>query len=136
MGRHEVLDLVQRWAKVERAGDPDGYGSLLSADFTAIGPVGFVLDKQQWAARHRGDLRNEHFEIEDPTVRHYGADTAIVTAIQDQVTKVNGHNTSGRFRLVVVAVRSDDHWSIANIQLSGPMRAPGEMPDFAKKEKP
>lgn len=134
MSEHEVLDLVRRWAKAELAGDPDGYGDVLAETFAGIGPVGFVLDKQQWAARYRGDLHNERFEIVEPTVRLYGDDTAVLTGIQDQVTKVKGHDTSGKFRVVVIAVKSDNRWLIANIQLSGPLRAPGDMPEFARKE--
>lgn len=134
MSEHEVLDLVRRWAKTELAGDADGYGDLLAETFAGIGPVGFVLDKQQWAARYRGDLTNERFEIVEPTVRLYGDDTAILTGVQDQVTRVQGHDTSGKFRVVVIAVKSGNRWLIANIQLSGPLRPPGNMPEFARKE--
>lgn len=134
MSEHEVLDLIRRWAKVELAGDANGYGDLLAETFTGIGPVGFTLDKEQWAARYRGDLRNERFDIVEATVRLYGDDTAVVTGVQDQVTKIKGHDTSGKFRVVVVAVKSDNRWQIANIQLSGPLRDPGSMPEFARKE--
>jgi uncharacterized protein (TIGR02246 family) len=135
MSEHEVLDLIQRWAKVELAGDADGYDGLLSADFTGIGPVGFVLDKQQWAARHRGGLHNERFEVVESTVRLFGDDMAIVTGIQNQVTTFKGHDNSGAFRLTVVAVKPDDRWVIANIQLSGPRGPSGEMSGFAKTER-
>ncbi len=134
MSEREVLDLIQRWAEVELKGDADGYGDLLSADFAGVGPVGFVLDREQWAGRHRGDMHNERFEIVEPTVRLYGDDTAVVLGVQDQTTKVMGHDTSGRFRLVAVVVRQDGHWVISHLQLSGPLREEGGMPDFAKKE--
>jgi uncharacterized protein (TIGR02246 family) len=133
MSEKDVLDLVQRWADVELKGDANGYGDLLTEDFSGVGPVGFVLDKQQWANRHLGDMKNEAFAIVEPQVRFYG-DTAVVTAVQDQTTKVGGHDTSGKFRVVVVVAKQDAGWRIANVQLSGPLRAPGQMPDFAKKE--
>lgn len=44
------------------------------------------------------------------TVRLYGDDTAVVTGIQDQVTKVTGHDTSGKFRVVVVTVKPNSRW--------------------------
>jgi hypothetical protein len=47
----QVLDLVQRWAAVELAGDVEAYGHLLTADFTGVGPVGFVLTGEQWGER-------------------------------------------------------------------------------------
>jgi hypothetical protein len=36
----QVLDLVQRWAAVELAGDVEAYGHQLTADFTGVGPRG------------------------------------------------------------------------------------------------
>ncbi|WP_415854011.1 nuclear transport factor 2 family protein, partial [Sinomonas sp. G460-2] len=81
----EVLDLVQAWASAELSGDVDAYGPLFADDFQGIGPVGFVLDKDRWAQRHRGDVVNEEFEILEPHVRHYG-DTALVEAVQRQKT--------------------------------------------------
>src|SRR6266511_2712519 len=59
VSEQEVLDLVQRWAEVELRGDADAYGDLLAPDFIGVGPVGFVLTRDQWAERHRGDLKNE-----------------------------------------------------------------------------
>jgi uncharacterized protein (TIGR02246 family) len=129
----QVLDLVQRWAAAELAGDVAAYDDLLTADFTGVGPVGFVLTSEQWAQRHLGDLHNEKFEVLDPHVRIYGdpADTAVVEAVQRQATTAMGRDTSGSFRLGLVAVHAGQHWRIAHIQLSGPLIKPGEMPSFA-----
>jgi hypothetical protein len=57
----------------------------------------------------------------------YG-DSAVVVGVQDQTTTVMGRDTSGQFRLTLAAVKQDDKWVIANAQLSGPLRAPGDMP--------
>ncbi|MFB4300375.1 nuclear transport factor 2 family protein [Actinomadura sp. NTSP31] len=116
----EILDVVTRWADAERTGDTSAYDSLLTPDFTGIGPAGFTLTKHQWAARH-SDLTNHHFEILDPSTRRYG-DAAIVTAVQNQRTTARGHDASGSFRLTLLLVRSTDGWTIANLQLSGPLR--------------
>lgn len=130
----QVLDLVQRWAAAELAGDVKAYDQLLTADCTGVGPVGFVLTREQWAARHLGDLHNENFEVLDPHVRIYGdpADTAVVEAIQQQTTTAMGRDTSGSFRLGLLAVRTGQDWRIAHIQLSGPLIKPGETPPFAR----
>ena len=68
-----------------RAGDVDAYDYLLTADFTGVGPVGFVLTSEQWAKRHLGDLHNEKFEVLDPHVRIFGdpPDAAVVEAVVD-----------------------------------------------------
>jgi len=127
-----VLDLVKRWASAELTGDVEAYGALLSPQFLGVGPVGFVLDAQQWAHRHHGDLTNHEFEVEDPHVQMFG-DTAIVEAVQRQRTTAMGRDTSGSFRLGIVAVRDDDQWRLAHVQLSGPLIAPGQMPSFARE---
>ena len=130
MTEQEVLDLVQRWAEVELRGDADAYGDLLAPDFVGVGPVGFVLTREQWADRHRGDLKNEEFQVQDPHVRIYG-DTAIVEAVQKQRTTVMGRDTSGSFRLIAVAVKEEGRWVLANIQLSGSLVFLGTIPPFA-----
>jgi rhodanese-related sulfurtransferase/ketosteroid isomerase-like protein len=126
MSRQQILDLVHRFADAELNGDTAAYERLLSPDFTGIGPVGFVLDGRQWAARHE-DLTNHAFEVLDPQVRLYG-DAAVVTAVQRQRTTARGHDASGSFRLTLVAVRDGDRWAIANLQLSGPLRPPTAPP--------
>ena len=132
VSEQQVLDLVQRWADVELRGDADGYGDLLAQDFLGIGPVGFVLTADQWAGRHRGDLNNDEFTVQDPHVRIYGGDTAIVEAALRQKTTAMGRDTSGSFRLVVIAIKQEGHWRLANIQLSGPLIPPGTTPPFAR----
>jgi uncharacterized protein (TIGR02246 family) len=127
----DILDLLQRWASAELNGDSHAYADLLTQDFVGVGPVGFVLNGEQWAQRHKGDLKNHEFEVLEPHVRSYG-DAAIVEAVQRQVTTAMGRDTSGKFRLGMVLVRSDPSWRIAHIQLSGPLIAPGEMPSFAR----
>lgn len=126
-----VLDLVKRFAEAELHGDADAFDDLLAPGFAGIGPVGFVLDAEQWVQRHQGDLTNHEFEITDPHVRFYG-DTAIVEAVQRQKATARGHDASGSFRLGVVAVAEEGRWRIAHIQLSGPLIAPGELPDFVR----
>jgi hypothetical protein len=103
----------------------------LDPDFAGIGPVGFVLNRDQWTGRHRdGNLTNHAFDLLDPQVVTYG-DTAIVRAVLNQRTTARGRDTSGSFRVGLVAVQSDERWAIASVQLSGPMIAPGETPSFA-----
>lgn len=82
MSQQQILDLVRRWSQAELDGDLGSYDELLAADFLGVGPVGFVLAKPEWIGRFRGDLTNHEFEIQEPTVRFYGDDTAVVTAVQ------------------------------------------------------
>lgn len=133
MSETEVLELVKRWAAAELDEDADTLGDLLADDFTGIGPIGFVLTKQQWTGRYRGgELKNAEFEVLEPQVRTYG-DTAVVVGVQKQETSFQGHDTGGSFRLTLVAVRQDGRWRVANIQLSGPLGPPpGAPPNFKR----
>ncbi|HEY7598041.1 MAG TPA: nuclear transport factor 2 family protein [Actinophytocola sp.] len=133
MSDQEVLDLVKRWAEAELNGDSGSLDSMLVEDFTGIGPLGFVLTKQQWSGRFAGGLKNSAFEVVDPQVRTYG-DTAVVTAVQKQETSFQGHDTSGDFRLGMVVVKGDGGWAIAGIQLSGPLGAPPAAPPTFKQD--
>ncbi|MDQ4504028.1 nuclear transport factor 2 family protein [Sinomonas sp. ASV322] len=127
----EALDVVRRWAAVELAGDVPAYEPLLAQDFRGVGPVGFVLDRTGWSQRHLGDLVNEEFEILEPNVRWFG-ETAIVEGVLHQRTIARGRDASGEFRVVLVLVHERDSWVIANVQLSGPLIAPGEIAPFLK----
>jgi uncharacterized protein (TIGR02246 family) len=126
MSEQEVSDLVKRYATAELNGDAGAYDDLVTDDFQGIGPVGFVLNKQQWVGR-LANVKNDAFEVKDATVRLYG-DTAVVVGVQDQTTTVMGRDTSGQFRLTLTVVKQGGKWAIANAQLSGPLRAPEDMP--------
>lgn len=129
----DVLDVVKAWAAAELEGDVEAYGPLLIDDFQGIGPVGFVLDKARWAQRHLGDVVNEEFEILEPHLRQYG-NTALVEAVQRQKTQARGRDASASFRVLIVLVRDDDRWLIANIQLSGPLIAPGDTASWLREQ--
>src|SRR5689334_1377686 len=102
MTEKDVLELVDAWAATELAGDADQCLELLAEEFRGIGPVGFVLNREQWTARHRdGNLVNHEFAVTDAEVTGYG-DTAIVRAVQQQKTTVRGHESNGSFRVGLV----------------------------------
>lgn len=112
-----INELIDKWAAAELAGDTAAYDDLLSPDFRGVGPVGFVLNRAQWASRFGRGLVNHEFRVEDRQVREFG-DTAVVTAVQTQRTTVGpGQQNDGSFRIVVVVVQD----KIAHVQFSGPM---------------
>jgi uncharacterized protein (TIGR02246 family) len=128
----EILDIIDQWAAAELAGDADAVAAVLTDDFTGIGPVGFVLTREQWAARHRsGDVDNREFRVTEPAVRVHG-DTAIVVATLAQETTARGRDTSASFRLGIV-LRHDSVWRIAHAQFSGPLIDPQQLPNFAQQ---
>src|ERR1043165_2038723 len=110
-----VRELVRTWAERELAGDADGLLELFAPEFHGVGPVGFVLDADQWVDRHRGGMvRNEAFDVVDLKIRTYGA-TAVLMGELRQKTTAMGRDTSGSFRVTIVAVQDGDAWSMANL---------------------
>jgi uncharacterized protein (TIGR02246 family) len=117
-----VQELVQRWADAERREDSSAIADLLADDFVGVGPLGFLVTRDQWLDRFRGGLHHTAFDVTDPQVREYG-DAAVVVATQAQQTTWQGRDSSGRFRISLIAVRAGDRWLVAGVHLS-PIAAP------------
>ena len=115
-GTTDVLDLVERWAAAERGNDAEALDGLLTDDFVGVGPLGFVLGRDQWLGRFGNGLENRSFVVEDAQVRDYGT-AAIVVGVLDQETSFRGGDNSGRFRLTLVAVQLADRWLLANAHI-------------------
>src|SRR5437660_9318364 len=87
----EVLRLADSWATAELHGDSGFLERTLTDDFIGIGPLGFMLTKQEWLTRHRsGDLKYESFDLDDVKVRPYN-DAAILTGRQVQNATYRGN---------------------------------------------
>src|SRR6476619_2457159 len=111
-----VLDLVQRWAVAEQMNDAALLDGLLAPDFAGVGPLGFVLAREQWLARFANGLENRSFAVEDPRVRDFG-DAAVVIGVLAQETSWQGNDNSGRFRVTLVAVRPAGTWLLAHVHI-------------------
>ncbi len=118
MSQDQIVDLGQRWADAELHTDVETLDSMLDADFVCVGPLGFVLNKEQYlVGRRSGDLTQEAFSWQDVRVRVYG-DAAIAVGSQVQKTTFQGHDASGQFRATQVYVRKGDGWVLASLHLS------------------
>ena len=111
-----VLDLVQHWAAAEQKNDAGALDGLLAAGFAGVGPLGFVLTREQWLARFANGLENRAFAIEEPQVRGFG-DAAVVIGVLAQETSWQGNDNSGRFRVTLVAVRPGEAWLLAHVHI-------------------
>src|SRR4030081_3351488 len=78
---NDIDSFLTQWTNAERAGDAETLDkTLLTDDFYAVGPLGFVLPKPAWLARHRpGDLAYQTFDL-DELRTHVLGEVAIVTA--------------------------------------------------------
>jgi ketosteroid isomerase-like protein len=116
--REQVRELGRRWAQAQEDGDADELDSLLIDDFMLVGPLGFVLTKQQWLDQYRsGVLENRSVEWDEVDVRGYG-DVAVALGRQRQQAEYRGQPASGRFRVTQIAVREGDRWALAGLHFS------------------
>jgi ketosteroid isomerase-like protein len=124
----EVLRLADAWATAELRGDTTFIESTLADDFIGIGPLGFMLTRQEWLARHTsGDLKYESFSLDEVKVRMYN-DAAILTGRQVQNAAYRGNSIQGQFRTTLVFVQQQGQWRLASLQLS----TIGQPPNFSQ----
>ena len=113
-----IRELDNAWAAAEQAGDSATLDALTVPDFQLVGPLGFVLDKQQWAQRYRsGDLHTTTLKWAIESVRVYG-DAAVTIGTHTQTGDYRGRPIDGAFRSTHVAARRDGRWQLASIHLS------------------
>lgn len=121
----QVRELTDRWAQAELDGDVAGLDALAADDFTLVGPLGFVLNKQAWLGRYRsGALATRTLTTKDLQVRGYG-DTAVAIGQHAQKIEYGGNPSEGEFRITHIAVRQGDRWLLAGQHLSQIAAPPG-----------
>jgi hypothetical protein len=124
----ELADLDRTITSAEIAGDTATLDALATDDFMLVGPVGFVLDKQQWLDRYRGGGLHTHaLAFEDAVTRLHG-DYAIRIGRHIQLAEFQGRPVNGEFRATHIAVRDGGRWRLAGVHLS-PIGGP---PPFAR----
>ena len=121
----QIVELGRRWADAERSGDPDQLGALLRDDFVLVGPLGFVIDKEQFlGSRRSGDLKHRSFDWSDVRVRGYG-EIAVAIGTQTQQSTFQGNDASGQFRVTQIARRMGDDWRFVGMHLCRVAPPPG-----------
>jgi hypothetical protein len=120
----QVRNLGRRWVEAEQRGDVATLDAITAPDFTLVGPLGFVLNKQQWLDRYRtGALVTRSLIWDGIEVRDYG-EAAVAVGCHTQQATYRDHPADGRFRVTHIAVRDGgDRWLLAGLHLS-PIGAP------------
>ncbi len=114
----QILERGKQWADAEVRGDVAALDTLTTDDFTLVGPLGFVLDKQQWLARYpSGGLVTQRLDWTDVQVRSYGT-TAVSVGVHTQEAKFQGNPADGRFRVTHIWVKDGEQWRLAGQHLS------------------
>lgn len=121
----ELNDFGQTWADAELRGDADALNTLLADDFSGVGPLGFLLNKEQWIARFSsGDLKYESFTWDQLSPRLYG-EAAVVVGRQTQSGTHQGNPIQAQFRVTQTLIQQSGRWRLAALQLSPITPRPG-----------
>jgi ketosteroid isomerase-like protein len=113
-----IEEFLTTWAAAEQAGDTTTLETQLASDFTAVGPLGFILTRQAWLARHRhGDLTYQAFSLSEVNARAAGG-TAIVTARNNTRGSYQGHPIPEAVRATLILVSDTGSWTLAAIHMS------------------
>ncbi|HEY8284233.1 MAG TPA: nuclear transport factor 2 family protein [Chloroflexota bacterium] len=124
----EITRLADAWAGAELRGDIAFLERVLTDDFTGVGPLGFMLTKQEWLARHQsGDLKYLALNLDEVKVRAYN-EAAILIGRQVQDAAYRGNSVKAQLRATLVLVYQQGQWRLASLHLS-PI---GQAPDFAR----
>jgi ketosteroid isomerase-like protein len=114
----EIATFLSTWEAAEMSGDPSALGEALADDFTAFGPMGFALSKQDWLERHKTEaLQYKTFAFEELELRAYDG-VAVATARQTATGTYNGHPVPSELRVTIVLTDTAGAWQLALIHMS------------------
>ena len=124
----EVMRLADTWATAELQGDVVFLERRLSDDFIGVGPLGFLLSKQEWLARHQtGEMKYDVHTLDEVRVRAY-TEAAIVIGRLTQQATYRGNPMNVQMRVTLVFVRQHEHWHLAGLHFCNI----GQPPPFAR----
>lgn len=109
-------EFLQAWNQAELTADTNTIATMLTDDFTSIGPLGFTLSKKDWLTRH-GPLHYDSLALAEITTRTYG-EVVVAIATQLQQATYNGNPVPTTTRASIVLRRKENEWKIANIHFS------------------
>ncbi len=124
----EVTQLADTWATAELRGDTAFLEQCLAEDFVGVGPLGFLLTKQQWLARHQsGEMKYTAHTLDEVRVRAYN-EAAIVIGRLTQEATYQGHPMNVQMRTTLVFVHQQGRWHLAGLHFCNI----GQPPPFAR----
>jgi ketosteroid isomerase-like protein len=123
----QLEKLGEEWAAAELRGDTAALERVLADDFVAVGPLGFMLDKEQWLSRHdSGNLTYESFEWDEVSVRVHGNAAVMIGRETARGRYEDGdvrREIDDQFRVTLVFVEEQGRWLLLGLHLS-PIASP------------
>jgi hypothetical protein len=116
---------LTRFAEAQQLSDVDELSGLLTDDFKLVGPLGFIVPKQEWLDQFRtGMLQIESLEWDEIDIRtHAYAHFAIAIGRLTQAATYARQPTNGQFRVTAIAIGSGTTWHLGGAHYS-PISAP------------
>jgi ketosteroid isomerase-like protein len=126
--KQEVTQLADTWATAELQGDTTFLEKFLAEDFIGVGPLGFLLTKQEWLARHKeGDMKYTTHTLDEVKVRAY-TEAAIVIGRLTQEAAYRGNPINVQLRTTLVFIHQREQWYLVGVHFSNI----GQPPPFAR----
>ena len=123
-----VAQLADGWATAELRGDVAFLEQTLTDDFVGVGPLGFLLSKQQWLARHQsGEMKYTVHALDETQARAYDGAALVIGRLTQEAT-YQGNPINAQLRTTLVFIHQDGQWRLAGLQFS-PI---GQPPSFAR----
>ena len=124
----EVAQLANTWATAELQGDTAFLEQRLADDFIGVGPLGFLLNRQEWLARHQsGDMKYSAHTLDEIKVRAYNEAAIVIGRLTQQAT-YQGNPFNVLMRSTLVLVRQHGQWQLAGLHFCNI----GQPPPFAR----
>jgi len=124
----EVARLADAWAAAELQRDTAFLEKLLADDFVGVGPLGFLLTRQEWLARHQtDDLKYDVHTLDEARVRVYN-EAAILIGSLTQEAAYRGNPINAQLRTTLVFIHQHEQWHLAGLHFCNI----GQPPPFAR----
>jgi ketosteroid isomerase-like protein len=124
----EAMRLADTWATAALQGDVAFLERRLSDDFVGVGPLGFLLSKQEWLARHQsGDMKYDVHTLDEVKVRAYNEAAIVIGRLTQQAT-YRGNPMNAQLHTTLVFVRQHGQWHLAGLHFCNI----GQPPPFAR----
>ena len=124
----EVAQLADTWATAELQRDTAFLEKILADDFVGVGPLGFLLTRQEWLARHQtGDLKYDVHTLDEARVRVYN-EAAILIGRLTQEAAYRGNPINAQLRTTLVFIHQHGQWQLAGLHFCNI----GQPPPFAR----
>jgi ketosteroid isomerase-like protein len=124
----EVAQLADTWATAELQRDTAFLEKILADDFVGVGPLGFLLTRQEWLARHQtGDMQYTTHTLDEARVRVYNEAAILIGRLTQEAT-YRGNPMNVQMRTTLVFVRQHEQWQLAGLHFCNI----GQPPPFAR----